>query len=124
MWKGEENGDPYLHSIHFAFALGAFVAPIIAEPFLCNKESSMEIGNSLHTISQELRFHQNSSIENSQCFENEYSIPGMFILYPIVGVLSLLASFGYLVYGIKHIQIEIRSGIFPIYPTRHQLKII
>ena len=34
VWKGEENGGPYLHSVHFAFAIGCFVAPVLAEPFL------------------------------------------------------------------------------------------
>ena len=85
LWKGEKNGDPYLHSIHFAFAFGAFVAPIIAEPFLCNKHSSMEIENSLDTISTEPFLQQNSSIESSQCFERR------------PGVQYILGEAGYLI---------------------------
>ena len=104
LWKGAKNGDPYLHSIHFAFALGAFVAPIIAEPFLCNKSSSIEMDKTLGTMKTEQSQIQNSSIDNSACFQNQYTISGMHILYPIVGVTALLSSFGYLVYAIKHIQ--------------------
>ena len=104
LWKGAKNGDPYLHSIHFAFAFGAFVAPIIAEPFLCNKSSSIEMEENLNTLQTEQSQIQNSSIESSACFQNHYSISGMHILYPIIGITALLSSFGYLVYAIKHFQ--------------------
>ena len=32
-WQGGDAG-PYMHSIHFSFALGAFLAPLLAVPFL------------------------------------------------------------------------------------------
>ena len=32
-WRGLDSG-PYMHSIHFAFGSGAFLAPVFAEPFL------------------------------------------------------------------------------------------
>jgi hypothetical protein len=32
-WRGFDSG-PFLHSIHFTFGIGAFIAPVIAEPFL------------------------------------------------------------------------------------------
>ena len=104
LWKGAKNGDPYLHSIHFAFAFGAFIAPIIAEPFLCNKSSSMEIAETFDQLKAEQSQIKNNSIENAGCFENQFSISGMFIVYPIIGVTALLSSFGYLLYAIKHSQ--------------------
>ncbi len=36
IWRGR-NGGPYMHSIHFSFSLGAFLAPLIAAPFLSTK---------------------------------------------------------------------------------------
>jgi FHS family Na+ dependent glucose MFS transporter 1 len=32
-WIGFDSG-PFMHTIHFSFGIGAFIAPIIAEPFL------------------------------------------------------------------------------------------
>lgn len=33
LW-GEEKSRPYIQSFHFGFSIGAFLAPIIAAPFL------------------------------------------------------------------------------------------
>ena len=33
-WQGEHDSGPFMHSIHFSFGLGAFLAPLIAEKFL------------------------------------------------------------------------------------------
>ena len=33
IWKGMNSG-PYMHSIHFSFSVGAFIAPLMATPFL------------------------------------------------------------------------------------------
>ena len=39
------NGDsgPYLHSIHFSYALGSFVAPMLAIPFLTSSDNNSQI---------------------------------------------------------------------------------
>ena len=34
VWRGHSGGGPWMHSIHFAFSLGATLGPIIAAPFL------------------------------------------------------------------------------------------
>lgn len=120
LWKGHANGDPYLHSIHFAFAFGAFIAPIIAEPFLCNKEVIIERENSIDMLSIEESPKINGSIENSECFENQYSISGMHILYPIIGFLSLLSSFGYLAYAIKSLLDQKRAKLANISSTEEK----
>ena len=39
-WQGVEDSGPYMHSIHFSFGLGAFLAPLIAEKFLRENISS------------------------------------------------------------------------------------
>ena len=37
IWRNDNSG-PWVHSIHFSFAIGAFFAPIIAVPFLDKSE--------------------------------------------------------------------------------------
>ena len=39
------NGDsgPYLHSIHFSYALGSFIAPMLAIPFLTSSDYNSQI---------------------------------------------------------------------------------
>ncbi len=39
-WQGYD-GAPYLHSIHFSFAMGAFLAPLVAIPFLSTPGDSL-----------------------------------------------------------------------------------
>ena len=43
-WKGGDSG-PYIHSIHFSFAIGAFVAPLIAVPFLGKNATQLQGDN-------------------------------------------------------------------------------
>ena len=115
IWKGYKNGDPYLHSIHFAFALGAFISPIIAEPFLCNKEEleiKLKDQHDFDGLNQTIESNNiNSTILNEECFEDTYSIPGMFILYPTIGFLTTLSSIGYLIYAIKDRNKKARSDL-------------
>jgi len=37
VWRGRDSG-PYMHALHFMFGIGAFLAPVIARPFLVNTE--------------------------------------------------------------------------------------
>ncbi len=43
IWRGHE-GAPYMHSIHFSFGVGAFLAPIVAAPFLKDTGRDSKIG--------------------------------------------------------------------------------
>ena len=43
IWEGRDSG-PYMHALHFTFGLGAFLAPLIAKPFLYNQELSPRTG--------------------------------------------------------------------------------
>ena len=42
VWQGRDGG-PYMHSIHFSFAIGAFLSPLIAIPFLSNPGEQTKI---------------------------------------------------------------------------------
>ena len=37
IWRNDNSG-PWVHSIHFSFAIGAFLSPILAVPFLDSSE--------------------------------------------------------------------------------------
>ena len=99
IWNGEANGGPYMHSIHFAFAVGCFIAPVISEPFLSRKT--------------ELENEINKTIVNSFSSDISTGVPeisednansGMKVLYPIVGTMTMLISMGYFIYGIKEFK--------------------
>ncbi len=34
IWRGSDGGGPMLHAIHFFFALGNFLGPVIAAPMV------------------------------------------------------------------------------------------
>ena len=87
-----------MHSIHFAFAIGCFAAPVLAKPFLGRKPSLEEGTNdtSIHTFDVVI----NTTIDTEVAIDNNIT-SRMEVLYPIVGCFAMLTSIGYLVYGIK-----------------------
>ena len=44
IWSGTAHCSPHIHSIHFFYATGAFVAPLAAAPFLSTKALRMKAG--------------------------------------------------------------------------------
>ena len=87
IWQGFEDAGPYMHSIHFSFGLGAFLAPIIAEKFL--REDKMHISS------------DNSAVTTIAGDVNHTTGPGIEILYPILGAFAIIVSAGYLVFAVK-----------------------
>ena len=77
-----------MQSIHFGFALGGIIGPIIAKPFLSIRQRP-EISN--------LSIPYESPAMSQKIDEPEVSI---FHLFPILGSFSCLISIGYLVYEI------------------------
>ena len=78
-WSKDEVG-PLMHSIHFSFAIGAFIGPLIAMPFLDQKiETSNVISNS-------------SVID---IFEDEASDAPIKTLFSLVGGIAIVCSLGY-----------------------------
>ena len=94
VWQGLDDSGPYMHSIHFSFGLGAFLAPIIAEKFL--RES--DIGSN-HTGPYENEEHgENFDSNKNTVIESGH---GLKILYPILGVYAIIVSIGYLIFAVK-----------------------
>ena len=75
-----------MHSIHFAFSLGATIGPILAAPFLSEGASSEDLGDS--------RNHSHVEANMTLAISKETKIDQ---LYPISGALVLVSSIGFLV---------------------------
>ena len=93
-WQGEHDSGPFMHSIHFSFGLGAFLAPLIAENFLKD-------GNSIENYTtQPTEFRINSTSKQNQS-TIEKSEAGIELLYPIIGAYAIVVSVGYLVFAVE-----------------------
>ena len=93
IWQGFDDSGPYMHSIHFSFGLGAFLAPIIAESFLKDSEN--------YTKSNEtLEINENNKILALSANND----PGIETLYPMLGIFAILVSVGYLAFACKECE--------------------
>jgi len=90
-WK--DASGPYLHSIHFSFALGAFLAPVIAIPFLGNTNVEENTSNATGVLNATTDITENHQIDTTT---------RITILYPLVGLSIVVMSMGYLVLAIKN----------------------
>ena len=95
LWQGFDDSGPYMHSIHFSFGLGAFLAPIIAEKFLREDSMHMNSDNSTEIIK-----------EGDSITSNPITGPGLEMLYPILGIFTIIASIGYLVFAVSAYKIK------------------
>ena len=87
-WQDKDAG-PYMHSIHFSFALGAFMAPLLAVPFLGNNSRKMLDENVTYIEGKNVTLMEDTN-------GNPTKIP---ILYPIIGFAVILVSIGYFIAG-------------------------
>ena len=103
IWQGLDDSAPYMHSIHFSYGLGAFVAPLVAESFLKLKSSN-------ETNEQGTRNNQTTQTT----FTNETTFVqsgmGIDVLYPIIGTFAIIVSLGYLVLAIKDDKTSCKSN--------------
>ena len=93
VWRGHRGGGPWLHSIEFAYSLGATIGPILATPFLSGKSSSVRTMES-HSHSHQavnVTFAQNDTSKESR----------IDTLYQISGAIVLVSSLGFLVMAVQ-----------------------
>ena len=95
LWQGFDDSGPYMHSIHFSFGLGAFLVPIIAEKFLREDIMHMNSNNSTDIIK-----------EGNSGTSNPITGSELEILYPIIGIFSIIVSIGYLAFAVKSYKIK------------------
>ena len=88
IWRGHIGGGPWMQSIHFAFALGTTMGPILAMRFLSENGSSARTMESHHShLAPNVTLAQNDTFEGSRIDQ----------LYPISGALVVASSLGFLV---------------------------
>ena len=96
IWEGRDSG-PYMHAVHFCFGLGAFLAPLIARPFLVNQEES---GALSHGQLQLPAPGVNLSVRMTE--DTEYqSVWTIKTLYPLVSSYGVLTSLWCLYYFLQ-----------------------
>lgn len=121
IWRGRESG-PYMHALHFFFGIGAFLAPMIARPFLTNTEDvdlhgniaptpPINIsGNSYVNKTLELDYHQidpdSDLTADVGMLISEESIYDIKFLFPLVGSFPIIISIAFVSYFI----IDERNG--------------
>ena len=100
MWRDQKGGGGrYLQSIHFGFALGGFIGPILAEPFLSMRQESEDSGF----------LHNNTQVLSMNNQESKQSL-SILHLYPMLGCISFVISLAYLaceIVTIRHLKNEI-----------------
>ena len=91
VWRGRDSG-PYMHSIHFSFAVGAFIAPLVAAPFLSERATSAD----------------NFALINGTDFIDLDKETRITTLYPLMGSIPTLVSFGYLYFHFSTLKTPIK----------------
>ena len=90
IWENRDSG-PYMHALHFTFGLGAFIAPLIARPFLFVDDSITE--SEIHSLLD------NSTVDFRESLKD--STWTIKALYPLISGYSLLSAIFILFYFIK-----------------------
>ena len=93
IWNGH-NSSPYMYAMHFCFGLGAFLAPVLAKPFLMENiagEMFDEYGNEI--------------------FHGESDIWTIKTLYPLIGISMLLSIPGYIYPFVQVLKAEKKEAL-------------
>ena len=91
IWEGRDSG-PYMHSVHFTFGLGAFLAPLVARPFLVNEESP----SASHGVVEPPLL--NTTQTDLSQFDTVWTIK---TLYPIISSYGLLTALACVYYFLQ-----------------------
>ncbi len=82
LWSGSQQCGLQIHCIHFFYAFGAFVAPLVAAPFLSRRSGAGDVNGS----------HQRDDVDDET---------HITVLYPVIGICTALASCGYWHFHVK-----------------------
>ena len=97
IWEGRDSG-PYMHAVHFTFGLGAFLAPLIARPFLVNEASEV----SHHGVHQESQLNITES-DSPPDFDSYWTIK---TLYPLISCYGMVTTVGCIYYFLRDRQVS------------------
>ena len=102
-WSGRDSG-PYMHALHFTFGIGAFLAPVVARPFLYSSEEVANITRS------DLTAPLASSLTAIEEEEGVGSVWTVKTLYPLVGAYAGILSLGFVAYHLRDVRKEREGG--------------
>jgi len=92
IWEGRDSG-PYMHAVHFTFGLGAFLAPLIARPFLFNEETPSSSHGELGLVTQ----NYTEGLRHTE-FDSPWTIKA---LYPMISSYGVLTTLGCIYYFLQ-----------------------
>ena len=72
VWRGRDSG-PYMHALHFMFGMGAFLAPVIARPFLINTEELSAHSAGINITSPDITTTNSSGLTKELTADNNFS---------------------------------------------------
>ena len=106
IWRGLNPG-PYLHSLHFSYSFGAFLAPLLAKPFLGVPASApVAVNSTLSSNGDEQDTNQILSLDTAR-----EEVPSKIgTLYPITGIVNFAICTGYLYLSCKEIVGYLQRG--------------
>lgn len=82
VWRGLDSG-PAMHSIHFSFAAGGFLAPLLAIPFLSERAQILDVNATTAAVTDD---------------QDLSSATRIHYLFPLIGMIGVVISFGFLIY--------------------------
>ncbi|XP_050409313.1 sodium-dependent glucose transporter 1A-like [Patella vulgata] len=106
LW-GEDEGRPYMQAIHFSFAFGGVISPLVTAPFLVPKPEDVSINSSLTNLTSNGIFNttlldynitnDNSTLGNNITTIAEPIETKLIYAYIISGILTLLSAIPFMV---------------------------
>ncbi len=84
LWRDRNDGGPFMHCIHFGFALGTIIGPLLAAPFLSTSNDILS-----PEPNERANFTPTGEAHNSMTLES-----AVVLLYELVGCLCLVAGIG------------------------------
>lgn len=84
-----ENSSIYFQALHFLFGLGAFLSPLIAEPFLAQQEEYERFSSNASHFNDHSINYTNSSSDKYPFTE---SLPSITYAYSIIGVFAFFVT--------------------------------
>jgi len=108
LW-GEKDSRPYLQSFHFAFGIGAVLAPIIAAPFLEKADSESDSEESCQT-SDTYTMYSNPGTYNSSSEPVEESFNPVGWTYVISGSFTIVTGIVMVVLALIKAEEKIKTS--------------
>ena len=99
IWRGRDDGGPYVHAIHFGWSLGTVIGPLMAAPFLTER-SEVGIEDLLLGDNFTLTKDDNST-EATWSTDPHAGTPKVVYLFILVGCIEMISGVGYLLMALK-----------------------